>query len=197
MLGYQPVKYTLQTSESYSAGIVLGGFAGSNKTDKQNYFNENADRFLQTALLYKQGHVKKIIVAAGDPSILDKNDFREADFAKDQFIQLGVPEADIFTDRNSRNTAENAANAKKIIDSIGLPGPQLLITSAMHMPRAAKTFIKAGIDIKPYPCAYTAKPLEGFSFDEYCIPSANALRNWEVYLKEIIGVLSYKLLGRG
>lgn len=196
ILTYQPEKYTLQQGEIYNAGIVLGGFAGMNKADFKTYFNENADRFLQTALLYKEGHIKKVIIAAGDASILNKNDFREADFARDQFIKLTIPAEDIFIDRNSRNTAENAANSKKILDSLGLQGPYLLITSAMHMPRAERTFIKAGLNIKPYPCAYTTTAFEQFAIDEYILPSSGALRNWSIYLKEVIGLLSYKLLGR-
>ncbi|MFT3948593.1 MAG: YdcF family protein [Agriterribacter sp.] len=197
MLAYQPEKYNMQSGEVYSAGIVLGGFAGMNKADNKTYFNQNADRFLQTALLYKEGHIKKIIVAAGDASIINKNDFREADFAQDQFIKLGILPTDIFIDRNSRNTAENAANAKKIIDSLGLAQPYVLITSAMHMPRAEKTFSKAGLNIKPYPCAYLVTPFEQYAVDDYLLPSADALRNWSVYLKEFVGLLMYKVLGRG
>lgn len=197
ILAYQPEKYTLQQGEQYSTGIVLGGFAGMNKTDHKTYFGESADRFLQTALLYKEGHIKKIIIAAGDPAIINKNDFREADFAKDQFIQLGIPAADIFTDRNSKNTAENAANSKKIIDSIGLQAPYLLITSAMHMPRSVRTFEKAGLNIKPYPCAYTTTAFQKFALDDYILPSASALRDWNGYLKEVVGSIMYKLLGKG
>ncbi|PVD54209.1 hypothetical protein DC498_02175 [Terrimonas sp.] len=197
MLAYQPEKYTMQNGEVYNAGIVLGGFAGMNKADRKTYFNESADRFLQTALLYKGGHIKKIVIAAGDASIINKNDFREADFAQDQLMQLGIPASDIFIDRNSRNTAENAVNSKRIIDSLGLPGPYLLITSAMHMPRAKRTFSKAGLNIKPYPCAYSVTPFEKYAVDEYLIPSAVALRNWNIYLKEAVGLLMYKVLGRG
>lgn len=197
ILAYQPEKYTMGEGEKYSAGIVLGGFAGMNKTDQKKYFNESADRFLQTALLYKEGHIKKIIIAAGDASILNKKDFREADYAKEEFMHLGIPAEDIFIDRNSRNTAENAANSKKIVDSLGLAGPYLLITSAMHMPRAEKTFTKAGLKIKPYPCAYSTTPFEQFAIDDYILPSVEALRNWNTYLKEVVGMLAYKLLGRG
>ncbi|MCC6290403.1 MAG: YdcF family protein [Chitinophagaceae bacterium] len=189
ILAYQPEKYNMQKGEVYNAGIVLGGFAGMNKSDHKTYFNNSADRFLQTALLYKQGHIKKIIIAAGDASIINKNDFREADFAQNQFIQIGIPATDIFVDRNSRNTVENAVNAKKIIDSLGWVGPYLLITSALHMPRSEKTFSKAGLNIKPYPCAYSVTPFEKYAIDDYLIPSAGALRDWNFYLKEVVGLL--------
>lgn len=196
ILLYQPPKYELKPGWNYNVGIVLGGFSGMNKKDNNTYFNENADRFIETALLYKTGHIKKIIVAAGDASIINKTDFREADFVQQQLIDLGIPVGDIWVDRDSRNTAENAANAKKIIDSLHIQPPYLLITSAIHMPRAKKTFIKAGINAKEYPCAYMVTPPDGFAIDDF-IPSGGAIKNWSIYLREVVGLLMYKLLGRG
>jgi len=197
ILSYQPERYDLKPAEVYSAGILLGGFSGMNKTDSKTYFNENGDRFIQTVELYKTGHIKKIIVAAGDASIINKNDFREADFVQQQLINLGIPAADIWPDRDSRNTAENAANAKKIIDSVHLAPPFLLITSAMHLPRAQKAFTKAGIDVRGYPCAFTVTPFESYAFEDYIIPSGGAMKSWSVYLREVVGLLMYKLTGKG
>lgn len=197
MLAYQPKKVTPGADENYSAGILLGGFAGRNKTDKQTYFSEQSDRFIQAALLYKTGHIKKIIVAAGDGSVFNRGDFREGDFVQEQLIAMGIPAADIAVDRDSRNTAENAANAKKIIDSLHLPPPYLLVTSAMHMPRAQKTFTKAGIEIIPYPAAFSVRPPDSIVPTDYVLPSANALKNWDIYLREITGSLMYWISGRG
>lgn len=197
ILLYQPAKYELKQGWNYNVGIVLGGFSGMNKADSNTYFNENADRFIQTALLYKTGHIKKIIVAAGDASVFIKGKFREADFVQEQLINLGIPTDDILIDRDSRNTAENAANSKKIIDSLHIQAPYLLITSAIHMPRAQKTFAKAGIITKGYPCAYMVTPFDGFAVDEYIIPSGGAIKNWSIYLREVVGLLMYKMLGRG
>ena len=197
ILAYQPKKVTLRTDENYSAGILLGGFAGKNKTDHQTYFSEQSDRFIQAMLLYKTGHIKKIIVAAGDGSVFNRGDFREGDFVQEQLIAMGIPAADIAVDRNSRNTAENAINAKKIIDSLQLPPPYLLVTSAIHIPRAKKTFTKAGIDVIPYPAAYFVRPPDSVVPTDYILPSANALKNWDMYLREITGSLLYWITGRG
>ena len=197
ILAYQPKKVTLRTDENYSAGILLGGFAGMNKTDHQTYFSEQSDRFIQAMLLYKTGHIKKIIVAAGDGSVFNRGDFREGDFVQEQLMAMGIPAADIAVDRNSRNTAENAINAKKIIDSLQLPPPYLLVTSAIHIPRAKKTFIKAGIDVIPYPAAYFVRPPDSVVPTDYILPSASALKNWDMYLREIIGSLMYWMTGRG
>lgn len=197
ILSYQTKKYTVRNNENYSAGILLGGFSGMNEADKQAYFNEQCDRFLQAAELYKTGHIKKIIIAAGDGSILQKQVFREADFAYQQLINLGIPAADLAADRESRNTAENAINSKKIIDSLKLRPPYLLITSAIHMPRAKKVFARASIEVVPFPSAFKIKPFDGINPEDYIIPSPTAFSNWNIYLREIIGSVAYRLNGKG
>jgi uncharacterized SAM-binding protein YcdF (DUF218 family) len=197
VMAYQPEKYELRNNEIFSAGILLGGFAGMNKRDHQTYYSDHADRFIQAAELYKTGHIKKIIIAAGDASIFDKSDFREADFARQQLINLGIPTADIFADRNSRNTAENAANAKAIIDSMRFSPPYLLITSALHMPRAQRTFEKAGLQIQAFPCAFQVTPMEKYAFADYFIPSGGTIKTWGFFLREIVGMMVYKITGRG
>ncbi|HRO48360.1 YdcF family protein [Agriterribacter sp.] len=197
ILAYQPEKVTLGAGENYSAGILLGGFAGKNKTDQQTYFSEQSDRFIQAALLYKTGHIQKIIVAAGDGTVFNRDTFREGDFIQQQLIAIGIPPEAIALDRDSRNTAENAANTKKIIDSLQLPPPYLLVTSAMHIPRAKKTFIRAGIAVIPYPAAFFVRPPDSTVPTDYMLPSANALKNWDMYLREITGSLMYWITGRG
>lgn len=197
ILAYQPQKVTLHAGENYSAGILLGGFAGRNNTDKQTYFGEQSDRFIQAALLYKTGHIQKIIVAAGDGSVFNRGAFREGDFIREQLATIGIPPEAIALDRNSRNTAENAANAKKIIDSLQLAPPYLLITSAIHIPRAKKTFTKAGVEVIPYPAAFSIRPPDSVVPTDYILPSSDALRNWNMYLREITGNLMYRLTGRG
>lgn len=197
ILAYQPQKITLAANENYSAGILLGGFSGKNKTDQNTYYSEQSDRFIQTLYLYKTGHIKKIIVAAGDGTVFNRDSFREGDFIQEQLIRMGVPAEAILLDRTSRNTAENAANAKKLIDSLQIPPPYLLVTSALHMPRAMRTFVKAGIEVKAYPAAYAVQPPDSPVPTDYILPSAKALQNWEWYLREIVGSLMYRVTGRG
>ena len=53
----------------------------------------------------------------------------------------------------SRNTVENAAFAKQLV--MPKPGERwLLVTSAMHMPRAVGVFRKAGFAVDAYPVDY-------------------------------------------
>ena len=192
---YEPDPVHLATGTQYNAGIVLGGFISYDPRDARGYFNPAGDRFIETALLYKTGHIKKIIVPAGNGYIVP-NGFREADFVKEQLMLLGIPASDIFTDANSRNTEENAANAKAIIDSAHIAPPWLLISSAMHLPRAAAIFKKKGIDATIYPCDFSAKNSGNNPVEDYLLPSASALKQWEFFIKEIVGRIAYRVTGK-
>lgn len=193
---YETKPVQLVASSRYNAGILLGGMVSYNRYDDQGYFNPAADRFIQTALLYKTGHINNIIVAAGN-GYITKNNFREADFIKQRLMELGIPQDKIFTDTSSRNTLENARYSKKIIDSLHIAGPYLLISSAMHLPRARQVFKKAGIDADLYPCDFVSKRISNNFFEDFILPSSYALYQWDNFIKEILGRITYKITGKG
>lgn len=180
----------------YNTGIILGGFIAYDRKDDAAYFNTVADRFVQTALLYKTGHIKKIIIPAGNGYIVNVN-FKEANYVKQRFVELGIPPEDIYTDTESQNTLQNAINTKRISDSAHVAGPYLLISSAMHLPRAAKVFRKQGMNVDLYPCNFASRELGNNVIDDYILPSSMALRNWDSYIKELVGILTYKVTGKG
>ncbi len=189
----QPV--TLQPGQQFEAGILLGGFVSYNIKEKRAIFNPAADRFIQTALLYKKQHIQKIIIAAGNGYVA-KHDFKEADYAKEQLVLLGIPAENIFTDPYSRNTYENAVNAKKICDSFHIPGKSLLISSAIHLPRAEKLFKKQGLSVQLYPCDFMTQNISNNFWDDYLLPSSNTLSDWDSLIKEWIGTLAHKIQGK-
>jgi uncharacterized SAM-binding protein YcdF (DUF218 family) len=192
VLAWQPPKKEFTHGEVYPTGILLGGYAGFDNAGKQAYFNGSSDRFLETVRLYQSGHIHKIILTGANGQLLSSG-FVEADFAKATLLDMGVPGSDIITERKSRNTIENAAFTKSILDSLGIQGPQTLITSALHMPRAEMIFRKAGMDVRPYPCAYLVVPDDGAFTWEAFVPSAHAFNLWDNYLKEVMGYLVVKL----
>jgi SanA protein len=59
----------------------------------------------------------------------------EAYAMRDILVEDGVPEDMIYTDPTSTDTYQNIANAKTIIEELGLSRP-LIITSDYHLPRA-------------------------------------------------------------
>jgi len=191
---YEKKPVVLNVDEKYQAGIVLGGFISYNVRTGEAYFNPASDRFIEAALLYKKGNIGKIIIAAGNGYIV-KHSFQEASFVKDRLVELGIPQQDIFTDGLSRNTYENAVNSKKICDSLHLSGPFLLISSAMHLPRAEKLFMKQKLDIRAYPCDFMTRTIANNFWEDYLLPSSSTLNNWDIFIKELVGVVIYKIIG--
>lgn len=189
----QPAKFS--AGQKFNAGILLGGMVAYNADENTGYFNNVSDRFIETALLYKQGRIDNVIVAAGN-GYVTKNNFSEAAFIKDKLVQLGVPPERIYTDGLSRNTLENAQNAKHLSDSAHITGPYLLISSAMHLPRAAKVFRKAGIEPTLYPCDFISKETRNNFFEDVLLPSSLALSRWDNLIKEWVGTIAYAVTGK-
>lgn len=190
---WQPPVHSLSTATTFETGILLGGLSNYDKYDR-GFFTDASDRFIQTANLYHRGIIKKILVSGGTGNLLQREP-PEADFLKEQFIANGVKERDIITESRSRNTYENAIFSKHILDSLHLKPPFILITSAIHMPRAEVVFKKAGLDFIAYPCDY--KVIESrFDFNDYITPDVTLLKKWSWFIKEIVGVYAYRLTGK-
>ena len=107
---------------------------------------------------------------------------------------LGLDPARVIFEGASRNTYENARFAFDAAKP--QPGENwLLVTSALHMPRALGCFRAAGWRAIPYPVGYTTLP-DGdarwrpvFRFDGKFAMLASAI-------SEIAGLVAYRLLGR-
>lgn len=193
---YEAKPVQLAAGHRFHTGIVLGGMVAYSPRANEGFFNSAADRFIQTALLYKKGHIENIVVAAGN-GYATQNGFTEAGFLKARLVELGVPAADIYTDGASRNTLENATNAKAIADTLHTTGPLLLITSALHMPRAERVFRKAGLNVVGYPCDFIGTDANGNFLEDYVVPSSLTLQRWESLMKEWLGTVAYRVTGKG
>jgi uncharacterized SAM-binding protein YcdF (DUF218 family) len=192
-LAWQPMPVDLPTNKTYEAGILLGGLAGYDKNER-GYFGDNADRFIQTTNLYHQGIIKKIIVTGGTGSQQQKEP-AEAIYLHTQLLSNGIKEQDIIVESRSRNTYENAVYTKQIIDSMQLPAPFVLITSAQHMKRSISVFNKAGFQSIPYPCDYKTVP-QDWTIDNSLVPQIRLLNDWSFLIKEIVGLYVYRLTGK-
>jgi uncharacterized SAM-binding protein YcdF (DUF218 family) len=193
-LNWQAKQKTMNTGEQYETGILLAGFVSFEFKSKQGFYGSAGDRFIQAIRLYKMGHIKKILITGGSGSVL-RQEYKEADFVKDQLLQMGVAKEDILSENQSRNTYENAVFSKKLLDSLQLKSPYLLITSAMHMKRSQRVFSKVGLNTIAYPCNFTSIDNPQL-FWEAVIPSHKAFEGWSNYLKEGVGLLVYKMTGK-
>jgi len=188
-----PATPNTEIKTSYDVGIVLGGMIGYDKTLQRIQFDRGADRLLQALQLYKQGKIKKILIDGGSGSITEK-DILEAPILKKYLLQLGIPDSVICIEAHSRNTHENAAFVKPVLDSVAPHGKYLLITSASHMPRALRCFEKVGIAVTPFSTDRYSGPRK-FLLDHILIPDKWALLTWDVLLHEWFGFITYKVAG--
>jgi len=168
----------------YSAVIVLGGFSGEDKNGN-GHFNENADRFIQAIKLKTIGRVSHIMVTGGNGS-LQHDQFTEGEWVQKVLKEFKFADSTVLIEHQSRNTLENAAFSKAILEKAHLPPPYLLVTSAWHMRRSVYIFKKAGLDVIPYPCGYLAGNKK-LSFVDFILPDSHVLDVWDNYIKEVVG----------
>jgi uncharacterized SAM-binding protein YcdF (DUF218 family) len=179
--------------KKYDAGIVLGGMLSYDRGYDRIQFYRSADRLFQAVELYKKGYIRKIFFVGGSGSI-EFADIKEGAFVKRYLLTLGIPSEDIVIENESRNTRENAVNAKKILVKNSLAsGKFLLITSGCHMRRSLACFNVVGLDVSPYSVDRNASPERRFYPDHLLIPNVNTFMWWDPLIHEWIGMLVYKI----
>lgn len=187
-----------ELKDHYPVAIILGGgMIRANQEDPTRMnVGESADRFLQPALLYKQGKVDRILITGGNTSIgnLKIDQSNETAQVKRLLVALGIPNEKILTETQARNTHENAVNSKIMIDSLHLKGPFLLVTSAFHMRRSMACFTKIGMNCTPYVVDSKKKDTD-LGVLECIIPSEKELYKLSYLLREIFGFLIYRIVG--
>ena len=103
--------------------------------------------------------------------------------------EFGVPVR--WAEETGRNTAENAELSAKILRGDGIERV-LLVSHAVHLPRAVPLFESEGLHVTPAPTGFVTPPgSRHFVFD--LLPRASALRMSARALHEYIGDLWYRL----
>lgn len=192
------------TYPSVDTAVVLGGatrFAGAPRTVTE--VNEAGDRLIHAAWLYRNGYARRLLLTgggiawrrpAGVPS--------EAQGMADLLQMLGVPETAVVLEPDSRNTYENAVYTAAILPP-ETAGPILLVTSAMHMPRAVRLYEQQGYEVIPAPTDFLVTDAE-WAFmrnaplpDQLInlFPSPVSLSFTTEALREYLGLLVYALRG--
>ncbi len=190
-LAYETPQTTLK--KPYQWCIILGG--GMMRSGEGYRTGETADRFVQPLLLYKKGMVKKLLITGGNVNIkgLKIDDTQESKKVKEVLIAMGVAENDIYLDENARNTHENATYTKKMLAPY-LAQEMVLVTSAMHMPRAKACYIKEGIRVVVYPADIKKKDTPSGILD-LVIPQERNLSKFAELIREMAGFVIYKVVG--
>jgi len=173
--------------------VVLGGALAPAyvwSVPGQSALNDAAERMTEPlALLHQHPHLK-LLFTGGEGELMGSK-FSEADRAKVFFGAQGIPANKVIYEGASRTTYENAVFSQQL-PGVDSTQPWLLLTSAMHMPRAMAAFQKAGWNVTAYPVDFRAGT--GTPWTQYTMDVG--IRKWRLALHETIGLLAYRLSGR-
>jgi uncharacterized SAM-binding protein YcdF (DUF218 family) len=169
-----PLEYrfarSLLDSQAPPDGIILLSGSGSGGIEAMSTLSKNYPK----AQLIFSG-----FIGAADPWKL--------------FAQLGGDPARIIDiEPRPRTTSEDAFYAAALLKP--KPGERwLLITSALHMPRAVGCFRVAGFQVEPYPIEF--RTVRSHPFAAFA-PGSGALSLLDTTAKEWIGLVAYRLMGK-
>jgi len=182
--------------------VVLGGGMASSQYPRSTVeVNGAGDRVIYAAWLYHQGVAPHILVSGGYIPWMEERSSPAEDMTQ-LLIMLGVPEDAIWQEDQSQNTYENALYSHEYLESKGIERI-LLVTSAMHMPRAVGLFDHQGLQVIPMPTDYSVTERswhhlwepdfanQVFNF----FPRVDNLQDTTVALKEYLGLLVYRWRG--
>ena len=168
--------------------VVLSGMIGPIMT-KQGVAYEwgDPDRFFGGIELIKAGKAKNIIFTGGimpwQKNIQPEGQIL-AKFAED----FGISSSQIIVTGDVENTRDEAKAVREIL-SKNNTNKVILVTSAFHMPRASKLFLKEGIEVQTYPVDFRAGISNITPID--FLPSADAFSSFQFSLRELIGRAYY------
>ncbi len=172
--------------------IVLGGTIDPTSSSRRQrpVLIGPSERLSGAAELAERFPNARVVFTGGDGRLFAGTG-SEADHAVPLLERLGISRERILVENRARNTFENAVFTTALVK----PAPRerwLLVTSAIHMPRAVGAFRRAGF------------PVESYSVDRrmfaphHLWPSISViggLYRFDEVVRECLGLLAYWLMG--
>ena len=178
--------------QHYDVAIVLTGMVRL-RFSRPGYveFNDHVERILVGIRLVKEGIADKLLIVGGSGDLFNQH-ASEASILRAFALEFGLRDAQVLTEERSRNTYENAVKATELM-RLGPYRDLVLITSALHMYRAAAAFHKQGLFPDLYPVDFYSRERSIHVFDFF--PYAGILDLATQAIHELIGVVMYRLQG--
>jgi uncharacterized SAM-binding protein YcdF (DUF218 family) len=148
---------------------------------------------LVAARLYKQGGRRVKIVVCGGKVDPGRSGPTLAAAMEELLLALDVAPGDILVEDRSRTTYENARFARQLLGDVRAPRI-VLISDAMHLPRARRYFEKQGFRVET--AASTFRSSGTGSIADTVLPDLGSLGTVEAVAHELLGWLYDKLRGR-
>jgi uncharacterized SAM-binding protein YcdF (DUF218 family) len=171
---------------SADAIVVLSGGSYFNAPEyaADTVSSASLQRLRYAAKLYRELK-KPIALTGGSPLGNYMSEARQMKLVLEQEFNTPVQ----WLEEESDNTLASARNSYQLLQKSGIKRIYLL-THAWHMPRSIQVFQAAGFDVVAAPTAFTTHyQIDLLSF----MPNASALRDSQIYLHEVIGILWYRL----
>lgn len=170
----------------YDALIVLGGgiAPAAPPYTMEPQLTDASDRIWLAARMFHAGAAPKIIVSGG--SFIEQQGgpaTTEAEAMRRFLRDLGVPNDVIVSEGKALNTIENIRNVRDLVKG----GRVAIITSAFHIPRAAKLAKRAGLNFAIFGVDWSV-PDDATVWWDYWMPSVGALGESSVAIKELVAI---------
>jgi len=167
--------------------VILGGgsYYHAPEYGGENTVSEAAlPRVRYGAHLYRATN-KPILVTGGAPQGGQSSEAAQMRDVLEQDFLIPVR----WLEEHSNNTLENARNSYALLHSQGIH-KIYLVTSASHMPRAAKVFAQAGFEVIAAPTAFSNPDVFGVM---RFVPRAKTLLASKIFMHELIGLAWYRI----
>ena len=176
-----------------AAIVVLGGATYAPVPPRQSIEVGPAfDRLLHGMRLLRARRAPLLVLSGGVIPMMVGTDMTEARRMRSLALEYGVDSEVIVLEERSRNTYENAFYTWRVLRERGIERI-ILVSSAMHMPRAVAAFRRQGFEVVPAP-ADVRVVQRPFHLGRL-LPSFNALESSTAALKEYMSTVVYRLKG--
>lgn len=195
LLEVQYPPYDLTSGKTFDVIVVLGGGVAAKGTLRpaDEPSSSGITRTVCGVDLFSRAVAPRILFS-GYGWDFSGDEPSEGAIMKAFAVRLGVPADAILVEERSRNTYENALESKRMLGDASI----LLVTSAVHIPRALGLFRKQGFNATPFPCGYLIRnrPGEAWEGDPFdLMPDVDALWKSTVAVTEFVGLLTYRARG--
>ncbi|MBK1633261.1 hypothetical protein CKO31_21400 [Thiohalocapsa halophila] len=173
--------------------VVLGGGMGGVVAPRLlPDLNSAADRVWHGARLLLADKAPVVVVSGGGLAWRSEEP-PEAQSMLAFLRDLGVGRAHVLLEGRSATTRGNAVEVRRLAGARGF-SRVLLVTSALHMPRAAAAFRAVGLEVIPAPTDYEVVARRRVTILDW-LPDAQALADSSRAFKEYLGFLVYWVRG--
>lgn len=187
-------KFEIDNIPPSHTGILLGG--GVNVIDEKisrAELGSSGDRLALATELYKKNKIIHILIVGNSSS--NKGTKSEARQSAEILQSWGVPSDAISMEERSLNTLENAVLSMKHLKE-PTDHPSILITSAMHMPRARALYCRQGIRVTGFSANHWVREYSSLLKLANWIPNSSSLNGSTRALNEYAAIVYYAIVGK-